>query len=310
MSIPNFPVISPDITRDKALNMILASIALEEVGLSHIINAEGEKIQYVINELQNKTGNCASVEEILSVNKSVESLVNVLMQMQIFLKNKMENVLEVMTSEIGPTGPTGPTGCPGPIGPAGQTGPDGKQGPRGPKGDKGDPGQMGPAGPMGPLGPAGPAGIPGPICKCYVSSFREACLDSPWTCMTPFKWRVNTSSDNCFCPALSPDFSCIQLRAGTYYLVTLTLNILSQNNLQKKNLDISVNLNDNNQSTDIFRIYKPFTSCANTPVTVSAGNFLIHTSDFCEGSTLGIFLISPLSVVTGQAELTLIELSC
>lgn len=297
MSIPNFPVISPDITREKALNMILASIALEEVGLSHIINAEGEKIQYVINELQNKTGNCVSVEDVLSVNKSVESLVDVLMQMQIFLKNKMDHVLDVMVKEIGPTGPAGPAGPPGCPGPRG---PEGKQGPRGSKGSKGDP---------GPMGPEGPQGIPGPMCKAFscVTSFKEACFDSVWNSTTPFKWRINFSQDNCCCPSLSTDCSYILLKPRSHYLVTLTLNIIGQNNPHRKNLDISISLSDSNQTKEVFRIYRPYTSCANTPVTISAGNFFIHTMECFEDSCLSVCLISPNSVTTGLAELTIVE---
>lgn len=163
MSMPNFPSISPEITREKALNMILASIAMEELGLSHIINAEGEKIQYVLNELTCKTGYGASVEDILAVNKSVESLLEILMQNQMFLKSKMERVLEIMASDLGPTGPAGPEG---PIGPEGPCGPMGETGPRGEKGSKGDIGPIGPMGPTGdegPRGETGPRGIPGPI---------------------------------------------------------------------------------------------------------------------------------------------------
>lgn len=303
MSIPNFPTISPDITREKALNMILASIALEEVGLSHIINAEGEKIQYVVNELQQKTGCCASVEDILSVNKSVESLINALMQMQIFLKNKMDNVLDIMSAGIGPTGPTGPTGCQGPPGPMGPMGPTGKQGPRGQRGEKGDP---------GPMGPEGPRGIPGPPCKAFacITSFREACTESLWNCMTLFKWKVNFSSDSCHCPAFSCDSSYIPLKTGTCYLISLTLNILNQNNPQKRNLDISINLSNNSQTTEIFRIFRPFNACANTPVTLSTGNLFIHTSDCNEDSCLSVCLISPYSVTAGQAELSVIEFPC
>lgn len=100
MSMPNFPTISPEITREKALNMILASIAMEELGLSHIINAEGEKIQYVLKQ----AAGTECIEDILAVNKSVESLMNILMQNQVFLKNKMESVLNVMEEDKGPTG--------------------------------------------------------------------------------------------------------------------------------------------------------------------------------------------------------------
>ena len=34
-------------TREEALTMIIASIAMEELALSHILNAEGEKLQYM-----------------------------------------------------------------------------------------------------------------------------------------------------------------------------------------------------------------------------------------------------------------------
>ncbi|WP_342580438.1 hypothetical protein [Ureibacillus sp. FSL W7-1570] len=53
MSMPNIPDISPKISidREDVINLLLASIALEEIGLAHIINAEGEKIQFAIGKL-------------------------------------------------------------------------------------------------------------------------------------------------------------------------------------------------------------------------------------------------------------------
>ncbi|WP_242503588.1 MULTISPECIES: hypothetical protein [Bacillus cereus group] len=48
----------------------MASIALEKLGLAHIINAEAEKIQYAIGTLSGLSP-AATLVEILAVNESV-----------------------------------------------------------------------------------------------------------------------------------------------------------------------------------------------------------------------------------------------
>ena len=50
MSMPNIPDIDPDIniTSEQALNLILTSIAMEEMSLSTLMDAESEKIRYVL----------------------------------------------------------------------------------------------------------------------------------------------------------------------------------------------------------------------------------------------------------------------
>ena len=94
MSMPSFPPHGADLTREEALTMIIASIAMEELALSHIINAEGEKLQYILGTLPGAKP-CAAPQDVLAVNKSVASLLDVVAQNQMLLKNKLEKVLEV-----------------------------------------------------------------------------------------------------------------------------------------------------------------------------------------------------------------------
>ena len=166
MSNPTFPD-NPDITRDDAVNQILSSIAMEELGLSHIINAEGEKLQYILGTLPGITGPEATIEDLLNTNESIQNLLQNASYNQLLLKSKMQQALSAseMTGAPGPAGPQGPPGNPGgpagpegPEGPAGPMGPAGAQGPTGETGPEGPAGSMGPEGPQGPAGPSGPAG--------------------------------------------------------------------------------------------------------------------------------------------------------
>lgn len=105
MSMPSFPPNGADLTREEALTMIIASIAMEELALSHIINAEGEKLQYILGTLPG-TKPCAGPQEVLAVNKSVASLLDVVTQNQMLLKSKLDKVLELC--------PPPPPPCPSP----------------------------------------------------------------------------------------------------------------------------------------------------------------------------------------------------
>ncbi|TCP70606.1 collagen-like protein [Baia soyae] len=161
MSQANIPNISPNIniTREDAVNLLLSSIALEELGLSHIINAEGEKLQYVLGTLPGvSTPFQPSLSDLLTINASVRDTINAIGKKEYILNEKLENVLETPVT-IGPTGPPGPPGPtggpPGPQGPQGPAGSAGPQGPQGPAGPSGVAGSIGPQGPQGPIGPTG-----------------------------------------------------------------------------------------------------------------------------------------------------------
>jgi len=108
MSIPNFPEIDPELTRESALDMILASIAMEELALSHIINAEGEKLQYVLGTLTSSESKEPTTEELLCINQSISNVLDIVSQNQVMLKSKMDRVLQTQDGCVGSTGPTGP----------------------------------------------------------------------------------------------------------------------------------------------------------------------------------------------------------
>jgi len=88
MSMPQFPPTDNILSRDEAINAILTSIALEEAALSHIINAEGEKIQYALKHLS-PDDCCKSMCWIVKVNDSVSALVDQITDLQLLLKSKM-----------------------------------------------------------------------------------------------------------------------------------------------------------------------------------------------------------------------------
>ena len=152
MSLPQFPIDPSSMSREDAINQILSSIAMEEVGLSHIINAEGEKLQYVLGTLSGTSGPGATIDDVLKVNDSVQKMLQTAAQSQMFLSNKMSDALGAATMQ-GPMGPIGPTG------PAG--------GPTGPAGIAGATGATGATGLDGAIGATGATGATGTIANSY-----------------------------------------------------------------------------------------------------------------------------------------------
>lgn len=106
MSLPSYPTISPPLTRSDAINQILSSIALEELGVSHILNAEGEKMQFVLGTLPGLSGGSATYEDVLNVNESVKDMLNTALENQFMLNSKMQLAVNAPVTP-GATGPTG-----------------------------------------------------------------------------------------------------------------------------------------------------------------------------------------------------------
>ena len=101
MSFPNIPDVdaSRDITVEESLNLLLASIAFEELGLAHIINAEAEKIQYVLGTIEypeDRNGSLPpppTVEDLLDINRSVEQTLKTVIKKEMLLQFKLEDIL-------------------------------------------------------------------------------------------------------------------------------------------------------------------------------------------------------------------------
>lgn len=73
-----------------AANSLLQSIALEETAISHILNAEGEKLQKAIS-----LHDCCH-EDLLAVNKSVEDMVDKITALEIVLKSKLDLIKPIL----------------------------------------------------------------------------------------------------------------------------------------------------------------------------------------------------------------------
>ncbi|MEC1925174.1 BclA C-terminal domain-containing protein [Bacillus velezensis] len=114
MSQPNMPNITPVVTlsRDDTINLLLSSIAMEELGMAHILNAEGEKIQYALGTIPGLTGPPSSLADILNLNESVRDTLDSLMKQELLLGSKLDSISNIPTL-AGPTGATGPTGVTG-----------------------------------------------------------------------------------------------------------------------------------------------------------------------------------------------------
>ena len=91
LSLPNIPNITPKISLNRCdtINLLLSSIALEEISLSHILNAEGEKLQLFLKTCPKR------LNDFLDINDSVNKTLRTVVKSQILLELKLEDVVEL-----------------------------------------------------------------------------------------------------------------------------------------------------------------------------------------------------------------------
>lgn len=103
MSMPNIPDVDATITisLEETIHLLLASVAFEELGLAHIINAEAEKIQYVLGTLfpdQEPPETPPTIEELLEIDRSVGQTLRNVIKNQMLLQFKLEDTLSITTT--------------------------------------------------------------------------------------------------------------------------------------------------------------------------------------------------------------------
>lgn len=98
MSFPNIPNITPSISlsRTDVVNLLLASVAFEELGLAHVINAEAEKIQAVLGTLPGQTTPLGTTfSDLITVDQSIRRVLQTALKTQMLLQFKLEDILDI-----------------------------------------------------------------------------------------------------------------------------------------------------------------------------------------------------------------------
>ncbi len=97
MSMPNIPNMNPqiNISTEEALNMLIASAAMEDMSLSNIINAEAEKMQYILESLQKRETSGFTLKDINEANKSLDKTLRNVISNQMILQFKLQDILDM-----------------------------------------------------------------------------------------------------------------------------------------------------------------------------------------------------------------------
>ena len=94
MSMPKIPKEKHRPDLDEAIIDLLESIALEEIALSHLINAEAENLQAFVGKDLDFPSNPSNTD-ILRFNVTILRLMETLMFKELYLLRKLETVSQI-----------------------------------------------------------------------------------------------------------------------------------------------------------------------------------------------------------------------
>ena len=105
MSFPNIPPLNPltnPVTREDAVNLFIASLAFEQLGLSHVINTEAEKLQYALGTLADTELELAvspTIDELLDINESIGRVLRRVIEKEMVIGFLLEDILTLGEEE-------------------------------------------------------------------------------------------------------------------------------------------------------------------------------------------------------------------
>ena len=101
MSMPNIPEVNSNINLDieDSLSVVIASIGFEELGLAHIINAEGEKIQSFLGTLEGQeVKQDVAIEDLEKLDSVVNKTLDTVIIKELLLLMKLQKAGAMLTN--------------------------------------------------------------------------------------------------------------------------------------------------------------------------------------------------------------------
>lgn len=94
---PTIPNITPTVSLSRAqvINLLLASVAFEELALAHIINAEAEKLQAALGTLPGVSVTAPTFSSLITINREVNRTLQTALKHQMLLQFKLEEILNI-----------------------------------------------------------------------------------------------------------------------------------------------------------------------------------------------------------------------